>query len=1293
MKQIQIILLISLLTVSWTGYSEASTRLYNEKDLSSSLTTAIAQDKDGYIWIGTEYGLNRYDGISFRTYLHDDNNENTIKSNIVRSLFKDKEGRLWVGYLNGLQLYNPQTDSFTNVSFGGMQKTPNISAIYQLESGKIWVEVSKLGVFEVNTDTMTATIVEHIHELCGTLNILSIYQDSNERIWISTSDKGIVCIDADLKTVIGRYFQNESQGYGGKMAQNKYNILILSQNRAIWMFDEVHNEFIALKQPVGVNVMAHDFLLRKNGDFIIATSNHGIWRINEQSRSIEEYQMEYPDAIDINNARIVELMEDKDENLWLGSFQHGVMMSPYSEDNSFRQLKLGTPSSIYRSSLGYIWCGTQDGRLIKMDEDGKVLSEIHMEAEIRCIYEDSKGDLWIGVRHTGLFRVNQKTGKRTLIDIFRGKMITSITEDKRNTIYISVGGEGIWKYDIADGNYVLLDSKNTAKISLLRNNNINTLLIDSKEQMWIGHYLGVSCYDTRTGSFVEIATDSLLNTSVCYALDEAKDGSILIGSNNGLYIYKEGDKSNRYTRYTTKDGLSSDMICGAIEDREGNIWCSTFRGINCVNIDDKSITTWHAGNGASKKEYIRSCYHSDGKSIYFGNLTGITQFETPVRIIEKQYETKLTGFQIGNKDIPVGSIQDRISLAHSENTFTLEFSPMTFTEDAIRIHYRLLGLDPTWHTTRYGVNQVTYNNIKSGKYTLEAYSEENGMKSDICSIEIDIRNPWYGSIAAYILYAIALICLFMALYAGQKRKVREIANAQKLKHYINLAHEIRTPMVMITNPLETIVKDNTDPETVSAILTMKRNTDRIIRTLDQFLEVRRLDSGSQSIHRKTDDLVKIIDNSLKYFTYQAKKKNICLKFERAMDVMYFSIDANHLDTILYNLLSNSLKYTPDGGEIIVNLKIDNTDGNAVISITDSGIGIDEKNLKKIFTRFYQDPSHSAGVKGFGIGLNLCKMLVELHDGKITAANRTERSGAVFTINIPNIAVPEEVAIADQVIKTEAIEEVIEDEKTDNETGKKVKPKKSDKILIVDDDDEIRSYLEEQLSSIYRTSSANNGDMGIQKALTEIPDLIISDIRMPGTDGYQLVKKLKGNSNTTHIPIILLTAKNDLDDKIIGLEHGADNYIAKPFHMTELKIMIENLLKNRQRVRGKFSGAYQEDKIKPIELESDDEVLMKRIMKVINDNLDNADLKVEMLSKEIGLSRVQLHRRLKEITGISTGEFIRNIRLKKAAELLAEKKVNVSQVAYMVGFSSHTHFSTAFRKFYGISPTEYINKAQ
>ena len=1291
MKQIKTILIIPLLFISLETILEGRTRLYNEKVMSSSLTTAITQDSMGYIWIGTEYGLNRFDGISFKEYLHNDNDPTSIKSNIVRSMLNDKDGRLWIGYLNGIQLYDPMTDSFNNVSFDTLKETPNIAEIHQLSSGKIWVEVSMLGIYEIDPVTMSARKVTRLGDLCGTENFLSIFEDNN-RIWISTSDRGLICVDSELTKVVGRYFQNRRNGFGGQMAINKDNVLILSYGGSIYMFDEVHKEFILMTQSQKQTIMAHDLVLRDNGDFILSTTNQGLWKINEETRTLEKYEIEYPEGLDPTNARIVNIMEDRGGNLWLGSFQQGVIMVPDSDDGSFRQWKLGTPSSIYKTTDGYIWCGTQDGHLYRLDEEGNVSGNFKTDSEIRCISEDSRGNLWIGVRRSGLYKIAHNTGKMQLVDGFRGRSITDVAEDSRNTLYISVSNNGIIRYETENGRSEQMTQDNTENFELLRNNNINKLFIDSKDRLWVGHYLGVSCYDTKERRFIDIATDSLLNTSVCYAINQAEDGKILIGSNNGLFIYD--DDNGKYIRYTTDHGLSSDMICGVVEDSEGNIWCSTFRGINCVSKKDNSIISWYASNGMSKREYIRTCYHTDGRNIYFGELSGITAFETPVKTTQKRTEIILTGFQIGNNDIPVGSIKEGINLSHRENTFSLELSPMSFTEDAIRIHYRLLGLSSSWNTTRYGVNQVIYNNLKPGKYVLEAYSEENGIKSETFAIPIQIKTPWFKSIWAYILYTMVIIMLVVVIYTGQKRKLRERSNNQRLKHYINLAHEIRTPMVMITNPLDTLMKNSRDPETTSAILTMKRNTDRIVRTLDQFLEIRRLDTGNISIHRRKEDLVKLINDSLSYFTYQAKKKNISMKFEHAMEAMNFSIDASHLDTILYNLINNSLKYTPEGGEIIVNLKINDTDGNAVISVSDSGMGIDEKNVKKIFNRFYQDPSLSAGVKGFGIGLNLCQMLVELHGGKITASNRIERSGAVFTITIPDLASSEESDTVDPAVVVEDTvmnNDIQQEEVQETENTKKIKPKKSERILIVDDDEEIRAYLEEQLSPIYKTSTANDGDIGIQKALTEIPDLIISDIRMPGTDGYQLVKKLKGNSNTTHIPIILLTSKNDLDDKIIGLEHGADNYIAKPFHMAELKIMIENILKNRQRIRGKYSGAYQEDKIKEIELESDDEVLMKRIMKVVNDNLDNTELKVEMLSKEIGLSRVQLHRRMKEITGISTGEFIRNIRLKKAAELLSEKKVNVSQVAYMVGFSSHTHFSTAFRKFYGMSPTEYINK--
>jgi DNA-binding response OmpR family regulator len=387
-------------------------------------------------------------------------------------------------------------------------------------------------------------------------------------------------------------------------------------------------------------------------------------------------------------------------------------------------------------------------------------------------------------------------------------------------------------------------------------------------------------------------------------------------------------------------------------------------------------------------------------------------------------------------------------------------------------------------------------------------------------------------------------------------------------------------------------------------------------------------------------------------------------------------------------VSNALKYTPDGGEIVVSLQMGSQYGTIGLSVSDTGPGIDEKEIGRVFNRFYQTSAQQfTDTRGFGIGLNLCQMLAELHNGSITAANRQDRSGTIFSLTIPATASNAGLNAEDKEISTTNISVTEPADKI----RKRVRVKNTERILIIEDDEETRLYLEEMLSPSYKIMTARDGDSGIKRALTEIPDLVLSDIVMPGTNGLQILKRIKNNPNTTHVPVILLTSNTEMSDRIEGLESGADAYIVKHFILEELLITIDNILKNRQRIRGKYSGAHQEDKIKSIEVQGNSDKLMERIMKVVNDTLDSPDLRVEMLSEEVGLSRAQLHRRVKEITGISTGEFIRNIRLKKAAELLLENKVNISQVGYMVGFSSQTHFSTAFRKFYGVSPSEYINR--
>lgn len=1290
-------------------------RFYGAGQLSSSLITTLHQDDKGYIWIGTEYGLNKFDGLHFIEYLHNEHDSLSIMSNGIRSLNSDREGNLWVGFQTGLQRYDAGSDTFHRVTFEGTGYTPNVSAIKQLSSGEIWLIVSRLGIFTLNPEQMTARPLSRVTELCDTDHINHFHEDSHKRIWIATEERGIYCIENDFTRVTHYALTNAAKDPATLVETNRNGMIIAAGGGKIFVFNEIERRFEQLRVPQNLYLDTYDLLQRPGGDFIVATFRNGLWRINEEKKALEEYAVSFPNELNIRNANTVKLMEDSEGNLWCGCFQRGIVMIPSApatfdvwDFSTIEKLPhrndYGATMAIYKLRDGTLLAGTQDGTLFELDEAGNMLRRRQLSGDASAFLEDERGRIWIGVGYSGLYTLNRATGTLTAIPEFNGQRVKSLTLDREGRIYVGLLGGGIWRYDPRLMQGTPLPTSDRENQRLLRNSYVNRLFIDSKERLWIGHYLGVSCYDTRNEQYLDIATDALLNRAVTYALTESRDGSIWIGTNSGLFVWNE--QYGRYERYTTDNGLSSNMICGLAEDRSGDIWCSTFRGINRLNIQDNSIINYYAGSGATKREYIRGSYCSDGTAIFFGDSYGITRFQSPISRSNTHREVLLTRMYIGNQ--PVTSLTrtrsgdpvseqpltetNQLRLSHNQNTLTLFFSTMTFRKaENIRFRYRLTGLGSEWNTTPQGQYSITYNHLRPGRYTLDVYADEDGVMNGARRIHIRIDRPWYATLPAFILYAVVLVAISWLIIGNIRRRRREEINETRLKFYVNVAHEIRSPMVMVLNPIESLLKRTTDRESIQALQTMQRNTKRIIRLLGQFLDIRKLDTGQMTVQRQLCDLVAHITESLSAYSYQTEKRNIRLAFDHPMESMLFQTDPNHLDTIMANLITNALKFTPDGGEIIVGLSFRQDTGEAEICVSDSGPGIDENELERIFDRFYQgEGSQESKTRGFGIGLNLCRMLVELQGGCISAANRRDRRGAIFTILLPQ---PHGLIAEGDSSEQAPMRTILNEQSATPKRERNVRSKSRHRILVIDDDEEIRLFLEESLSDTYKILTAGDGEQGLQRALTELPDLIVSDVLMPGLNGLQLLKRLKSHPNTSHIPTILLTSKAEQSDRIEGLEFGADGYMAKPFHIDELQILIDNLLKNRQRIRGKFSGAHQEDKIKEVELKANNDVLMERVMKIVNDNLDNPELKVEMLAEEVGLSRAQLHRRLKELTGISSGEFIRNIRLKKAAELLAERKVNISQVAYMVGFSSQTHFSTAFRKFYGISPTEYLNRKE
>ena len=660
-------------------------------------------------------------------------------------------------------------------------------------------------------------------------------------------------------------------------------------------------------------------------------------------------------------------------------------------------------------------------------------------------------------------------------------------------------------------------------------------------------------------------------------------------------------------------------------------------------------------------------------------------------------------------------------LAHYDNTFSIVFSTLQYNNpEQISYQYKIEELSNQWLSTEPGVNRVTYNNLLPGKYTFHVRALSHGNLSEIRTVKILITPPWYEMWWAYCIYAFlfGLLVLGIVNYILSrmrhrreimKREHAEQLNEAKLQFFINISHEIRTPMTLIINPLEKLLAEKKGGEVQKTYLMIYRNAQRILRLINQLMDIRKLDKGQMFMKFRETDMVGFIDDVMLTFDYMARKKKIHFSFEHVMPQLKVWVDMNNFDKILMNIFSNAFKYTPEQGEITVILSTgrDSTRCDPLkeyfeITVTDNGIGLDREKIERIFERFYQiDNDVTKSNFGTGIGLHLSRSLVELHHGIILAENREDAPGSRFIIRIPlgsahlrtdeledveAVITPHTVLVKPE--KTD-LEEAFEEEE-DEESKKAGKSKNRMRILIVEDEEEILSYLKEELEGDYRIMTRKNGREAYDTILADTPDLVISDIMMPEMDGLSLCRKIKQNTNVNHVPVILLTAKSKPEDTMEGMATGADAYMVKPFNTELLKSTIANLIANRKLLKSKFSGAQQqEDKVQKLSMKSADEILMSKIMKVINENLSNPDLNVEMLAANVGLSRVHVHRKLKELTNLSARDFIKNIRLQQAAALLKEKKLTVSEVAYATGYTNLSHFSSSFKEVHGMSPKEYM----
>uniref|UniRef100_S0DGC1 Putative sensor histidine-kinase response regulator n=2 Tax=termite gut metagenome TaxID=433724 RepID=S0DGC1_9ZZZZ len=1349
-------ILISILLIFSTLSAAGQTgKFYSpDRDLSSSLINQMYQDKRGFIWIATENGLNRFDGTKFTIYKHSSEDPTSLKNNYVRSVFEDSAGNFWIGCINGLMQYDWATNSFREIPMyrDGKVVSPHVACIMESRSGEIWLATSGGGLFIMRGEPENPG--NHIAESVLTNDLNSnylnlVYEDSKGDLWIGTENNGLNLYSPGTGGI--RSFEApagiSSNNISSVAEDDMGNIFVGTLTRGLNRYDRQTDTFRQVPYYDNTQLFVKTLHMNEQNILYLGTDGQGLKIYDRERNRVEDHEVNSA-PFDFSKGKVHSILQDKDDNFWLGIFQKGVVFIPGAEKKfdywGFKSLKnnpIGTNSvmSIFKDHRGVTWVGTDSDGIYAVNDRGECIAHFLQTASptsVLSIYEDSRHDLWVGSYTKGLAKLNRETGACEYVPELLNEKIYSITEDDSGNLLVGTYSSGFYKMNLGNGRLTHYESTKRENDDFstdeLTNDWINDILFDSEGLIWLAHYKGVSCYDPATDSFLNyLGQNTILPRIIAYTLHEDSSGKIWIGSSEGLFVFDKTDES--IGCYTTRDGLPNDVICGIREDGEGNIWISTYLGISKFEVADGKFINYYAGDGLQGNEFTRgACFQDSQGRIYFGGIYGVTCFyPADITDTKKELRVLITDFYLfnhavregdksGGRDIITTPVLDanRFTISHADNTFSIEFSVLEYTNpERIVYQYMIEELGSEWINSYPGMNRVTYTDLDPGTYTFKVRARDHENFSEIKTVKITVTPPWYGSWWAYAAYT-ALAILFLIFLSNyilsrirhrqdeMRRDHQEQINEAKLQFFINISHEIRTPMTLVINPLEKLLSENKNAALQKTYIMMHRNAKRILRLINQMMDIRKLDKGQMRLHFRKTDIVGFIEDLMHTFEYPAQRKNIRFDFLHADEKLNVWIDLNNFDKVLLNILSNAFKYTPDNGNITIELTTghDETVKGPLrsyfeIAITDSGIGIDQDKTEQIFERFYQIPGEFANSNfGTGIGMHLTRSLVELHHGTVVAENRTDTSGARFITRIP---LGGDHLTAQELENGEQYKEASPPAAPSASLPVSVpsappsaapKPKTRYRILVAEDEDEIRDYIKAELSPWFKISEASRGKKALEQILTEMPDLIISDIMMPEMDGTELVRKVKQNININHIPIILLTAKATPESKIEGLDIGADAYISKPFNTEELRSTITNLIGNRERLRNKFSGQQQPGEMIPrIEMRSVDEIFMQRVMRFINENLSNTDLSVEMLAAGVGMSRVHLHRKLKELTNQSARDFIRGIRLKQAGTLLADKKFTISEVAYATGFSNLSHFSNSFKEFYGVSPTAFVSR--
>ncbi|TVZ55644.1 signal transduction histidine kinase [Lutibacter sp. Hel_I_33_5] len=1304
--------------------------------LSQSSVLSITQDSDGFLWFGTRDGLNKYDAYSFKTFRHHQEDSTSISNNYIKTLFEDPNGNLWIGTQNGLNKYNKENDSFKKIHLNNSNSiNAEIWNIISFDKENILVGTNK-GINKININTEKAD--DSFPKISTPIRALFI--DSNRNLWVKSVNNVEVYNLNDKEQEKRSYKLDKTE----ELTSNRVSSIYEDRQNNIWIgyknglaiYNKEKDSFDLFKlnnKPViseHVRDIHEDYL----GNLWIGTYD-GVYIFNKTKTQVKYIQHQENDPNSLSQNSVYKIFEDSKGDIWVGTYAGGINYYDRSFD-SFKLFSSGTTnslnykvvSSIVEDNQHNLWIGTEGGGINfynKKTGDFKHYTKNNSQRSlstnnVKAILKDNDDNLWIGTHDGGLNFLNTKkepfsfekfrNNPNDTLSLSNDRVVV-LHEDSNKNIWIGTSGGGINTLNKKRKNIKRLPALSTTVGDYIYTITNST----DKNYIYIGGDKGLCKTDINTLKVEKIDFQQNKKNNNTLSVFEDENKNLWIGTEgDGLYYYDS--KTKESTKYGTTNGLLSEIVYGILPDDDGSIWLSTNKGLSKFDIKNFQIKNFDVSDGIQGNEFNYGAYLKGyNGDLYFGGANGLTAFN-PNKITENSFvpPVLITDVLINNQPYKK-KYKEKITLTHDQNVFGFNFIALSYSKaNKNQFAYKLEGFDKDWNYV--GTRKSTvYTNIDAGTYTFRVKASNSDRLWNEKGAELKVRilpAPWktWWAYLIYIIGAACLLYLFRKYYLirikeknelkkerEEKEQIEEV-NALKLQLFTNISHDFRTPLTLIIGPLEKMINEQKGDSFIKEQHSvMHRNAMVLLQLINQLLDFRKNESGQLKLKASKNNIVSFINEIKISFNELAKAKNINFNLDTSDENIKVWFDKIKLKKIMYNLLSNAFKNTNDGGEISIKISTKEKKDTKYIQldIEDTGKGISKENVKYIFDRFYQLGQKSNTQLGTGIGLSLTKSLVNLHNGKITVKS-TKGKGSVFTVTLPlgkshlkkNQLVNDKNLIENSTSQFlnpihQATPQTINNDISKNQVDNTLST-----LLIVEDNPEVRSLLKSIFNNNYNIVEAENGKIALELAIEKSIDLILSDVMMPEMDGIELCQNIKSNIKTSHIPVVLLTAKTSKKSQDSGFQTGADSYILKPFDPKTLSLRIDNLINSRKNLISKFRKELI-TKPKEIVATSADEKFLAKALEIVENNLSNPDFSVIDLTEKLNMSRSVLYRKIKALTGQSIAEFIRTIKLKRAGQLITSKTdMNISEIAYELGFNDLKHFRKLFKKQYNELPSQY-----